>query len=116
MIKNSKSIPGQKRWYSLLDRSKVLVALPYRLTLGRVLYEALFHGALSVCTNTYGASELLFPEYTVPSHTIDLNNVRVKCIQALKRWSPASIRNQRSKAADCAGIQRTIRRLLAVSK
>jgi len=116
LIKNSKTVPGQQRFYSLLDRSKVLVALSYRLTLGRILYEALFHGALSVCTNTYGASELLFPDLAVPSHIIDLNHVRDKCLQALEMWSPAEINTYRSNAAKVAGIQKTIQRLQAASK
>jgi len=116
LIKNSKTIPGQQLFYSLLDRSKVLVALSHRLTLGRNLYEALFHGALSVCSDTFGASELLFPDFTVPSHAIDLNHVREKCMQARERWSPAEINTHRRNAAKVAGIQKTIQRLQVGSK
>lgn len=111
IIKNSKTIPGQKLFHGLLDRSKVYVDLSCRLTLGRNLYEALFHGALGVCPNTYGTSPLLFPDLMIEPYIIDLVKVHEKCMQAVKKWSPGVVQKYRNKAADIAGIQRTIRRL-----
>jgi len=116
LIRNSKTEPGQKLFHDLLDRSKVLVDLSHRITLGRNLYEALFHGALAICPRTYGASELLFPDLTIDTLPIDLTKVRGMCMQAMGKWSVAEIQKYRNKAADVAGLQRTIRRLQVASK
>lgn len=116
IIRASKTDPGQKKFYELLNRTKVYIDLSYRITLGRNLYEALFNGALCICPTTYGSSELLFPDLMVDPTLIDLINIHDKCIDTVKKWSPDTVKTYRRNAISKASIKKTIRRLQANSK
>lgn len=116
LIKNSKTKPGQQKFYSFLDRSKVLVDLSYRITLGRNLYEALFHSTLCVCPTTYGASEMLFPDLVVDPVLVDLVNINQTCLAALEKWKQGEVQKYRDRSIEVASIQKTITRLQRASK
>lgn len=116
IIKNDKNEPGQRKFFELLDRTKVYIDLSHRITLGRNVYEALFHGALSICPTTYGASELLFPDLAVDPLLIDLTKIYDKCVDTVEKWSNALVGKYRRGAATRAGINKTVKRLQANSK
>jgi hypothetical protein len=105
-----------KRFEELMARSKVYVDLSYRLTTGRVVYDALFHGAYFVGTYTYGATDWLFPEYVVSSYPVLLPHAYEKCIEALGKWSVDNVKTKRAWALRNAGIKGFIEELKARSE
>lgn len=74
---------SQNCFWSYLDKAKVFLDLSYRMTTGRIVYDALYFNSIGVCSDTYGASKVLFPEYTVDAKFISLGDVRGKVIHAL---------------------------------
>jgi len=102
------------KFYGILSRSKVFVDISYRLTTGRAVYDALFHGAVGVCTNTYGATECLFSEYAVNPLMIDMPAIYQKCKRARSEWSPEAIvkfRERANKTASIDGFCKELRRI-----
>ena len=70
-------------FHQLLDASKVYVELSYRNTLGRNIYEALFHNCICVVPENYGAAQL-FRKYTVQTHMPNYDSVVDACKRARK--------------------------------
>jgi len=85
-IVNGKDIGSQEKFWWLLDRSKVMLDLSFRWTYGRVIYEALFNGALAICPHTYGASYHLFPDLIVDTSNYNLEAVYNKCAKVIRNW------------------------------
>ena len=97
-ILNKKNIKSQEKFWRLLQRTKVMIDLSFRWTYGRVVYEALFNGALAVCPHTYGASYHLFPGLIVDTSNYKLETVYGKCIKVLQDWSPECVEFYRNRA------------------
>lgn len=112
LIKNTKFDPSSvKVFHSLLDRSKVFIDVAYRLTAGRNIYEALYHGCLAVSSNTYGATKYLFPEFGVEPVYFDLPKVRSTAFKALNSWSVENIQTKREQVFDLASIDKFVKEL-----
>jgi len=104
-IPNRKNTEGQKIYYNLCQKSKIVVDFSFRWTYGRVIYEALFNGAISICTHTYGASHHLFPDLIVDTSNFNMQKTYKKCIDVVEKWSPNLVRKYRQQAQSCASPQ-----------
>jgi len=102
---NTKDSNGQKTFYDLLKQSKIMIDLSFRWTYGRVVYEALFQGAISICPYTYGASYHLFPDLMVDTSNYDMQEVYKKCVDVVKNWSPKVVEQYRRRARNNASPQ-----------
>lgn len=99
LVKNTKFTDGgEVNFHQLLDKTKVFLDLSNRITTGRVIYESLFHGALAVGPNTYGATELLFPDLMVDTFQLDMPTIYDKCIYTVNKWSVTEIKRRRAQA------------------
>lgn len=94
--------PGRDKFYRLLRKSKIFVDLSYRWTYGRVIYETLFLGAVSVCPSTYGASEHLFPDLIVDTANLNPAVVLNKCRETIEQWTPNLVKKYRNRALNKA--------------
>lgn len=97
-ILNKKNIESQEKFWRLLDRSKVMLDLSLRWTYGRVVYEALFNGALAICPHTYGASYHLFPDLVVDTSNYSLDIVYDKCVKVISDWNIELVQLYRNRA------------------
>lgn len=89
---------GDFKWRKLLKKSKVLIDINKRITVGRTIYNALtFGGCLSVCTNTYASSHMIFREYMINPHNRVYKILRV-CKKAIKKWSIKTVKKYRRRA------------------
>lgn len=113
VITNTKKFnkKSKERFDNLMTRSRVYIDLSYRLTTGRVVYDAIYSGAYFVGTNTYGASDILFPEYTINSFPIDLKHVYKVCIAAKNDWARSKVETKRLELMKKASIQGFIKEL-----
>lgn len=101
-IINGKDPESQEIFWDLLRRSKVMLDLSFRWTYGRVIYEALFNGALAICPHTYGASYHLFPDLVVDTSNYKLETVYDKCAKAIQGWSVERVQLYRERAKEVA--------------
>lgn len=85
-------------FHNWLDKTKVFVDLSYRWTVGRTVHEALYHGALSVCTHTYASSKQVMPYYTIDTWTMNMTHAYNLCINALNSWSKKWVEECRKNA------------------
>lgn len=112
LIKNGRyDSSSVQLFHNLVNESKILINLSRRITMGRTLYETLFNGALAVCSNTYGASELLFPDLKVDTLLYDLNDIYSLCINLVNRWTPELVEEYRKNARKTASIDGFIKDL-----
>ena len=105
-----------KRFEHLMDRSKVYIDLSPRLTTGRVVYDAAFRGAFFAGTNTYGATNVLFPEYSMTPYPIDINDAIHVSLTALNDWSPQASLDRRKYYRERCGVDGFIREIKERSK
>lgn len=105
-----------QRFEHLMDRSKVYVDLTYRLTTGRVVYDAAYRGTFFVGTETYGATEMLFPEYSLNPYPINLSHALNMCEQALSERTRERILYKRDYFRKEAHIDNLINDLKERSK
>lgn len=105
-----------QRFNHLMQRSKVYVDLSYRLTTGRVVYDAAFYGAYFVGSNTYGATDVLFPEYSITTYPVDLSLALDKSIEALSNWDKEKIVKKRNQLRTHANVELFIKELEERSK
>lgn len=101
-IVNGKDIESQEKFWALLNRSKVMLDLSFRWTYGRVVYEALFNGALAICPHTYGASHHLFPDLLVDTSNYKLESVYDKCVKTILNWNVELVQSYRDRAKEVA--------------
>ncbi|GAF70198.1 unnamed protein product, partial [marine sediment metagenome] len=104
-VPNNKSPEGQKIFHDLCQESKIMVDLTFRWTYGRVIYEALLNGALSICTNTYGASHHLFPDLMVDASNFNMQDTYKKCVELIGVWSREKVKQYRQQAHERASPQ-----------
>jgi len=103
LILNSKfNDAGQKKFWSLCRDSKVFIDLSTRLTTGRTIYESFFNGNLCICPQSYGVSEILFPDLSIDTFYMDVPLVEEKCKQLLAIWSPDEVKLRREHAREHA--------------
>jgi hypothetical protein len=105
-----------KRYEDLMTRSRVYVDLTYRLTTGRVVYDALYRGTYFVGTKTYGGTDHLFPEYSMLTYPVDLRYAYETSLQALDDWTRSNVEAKRAEAIQNAGIRGFIKELREMSK
>jgi len=105
-----------QRFNHLMQRSKVYVDLSYRLTTGRVVYDASFYGAYFVGSNTYGATDVLFPEYSLTTYPVDLTKTFEYCERALSDWTKEKIVEKRNQLRTHANVDLFIKELEERSK
>jgi len=105
-----------QRFDHLMDRSKIFVDLSYRLTTGRAVYDAAFSGTFFVGTNTYGATDVLFPEYSLTTYPINLSQVLNTCEQAYADRTIDRIKYKRNFFRENAGVDKLIKDLEERSK
>jgi hypothetical protein len=105
-----------QRFEHLMNRSKVYVDLSYRLTTGRVVYDAAFRGTSFVGTNTYGATDVLFPEYSITTYPVDLHETLKLCEYALSERSDEKVLRKRDHFRNDASVQNFIKELDERSK
>ena len=105
-----------QRFEHLMNRSKVYIDLSYRLTTGRVVYDAAFRGTYFVGTNTYGATNELFPEYALTTYPINLNKALVWSLKAREDWTPKNILKKRKELNEHASVEGFIKELKERSK
>lgn len=96
---------GRKRFQKILHNSKVFVDLSYRWTVGRTVIEALYCGALSVCTHTYAGSHQVMKPYIVDTFSLDMKKTYDMCIKAHKDWNKNLIKKLRDNAYKTASYQ-----------
>jgi len=117
LVKNEKFTPGgETTFHGLLDRTKVFVDLSNRLTTGRVIYEALFGGAVAVGPRTYGSTDLLFPDLSVDTFMLDMPDIYEKCIKAVSTWSVQELKKYRAQAVKNAWAGTFKKDLMEASK
>ena len=104
-IPNGKDRKSQKIFYDLCQQTKIMIDLSFRWTYGRVVYEALFNGALSICTNTYGASHHLFPDLMVDTSNFSMKDTYKKCVDLVEKWTPKLVKDYRKRAVRLASPQ-----------
>jgi len=97
-IINKREGEGRNKFYKLMRQSKVFVDLSYRWTYGRVIYESLFLGAVSVCPSTYGASYHLFPDLVVDTANLNPKDALNKCLTVINNWKPKMVEDYRARA------------------
>jgi hypothetical protein len=102
---------SQKRFEELMTRSRVYIDLSYRLTTGRVVYDAIYRGAYFVGTDTYGASSVLFPEYTMKTYPVDLQNIYTTAIIAKGNWSRSNVQKKINYASEHADVRGFIKEI-----
>lgn len=100
-----------QRFNHLMQRSKVYIDLSYRLTTGRVVYDASFYGAYFVGTNTYGATDVLFPEYALTPYPVDLKKTLEYSERALSDWTKEKIIAKRNQLRAHANVELFIKEL-----
>lgn len=105
-----------ERFESLMARSKVYVDLSPRLTTGRVVYDAAFRGTFFVGTDTYGATNVLFPEFSLTPYPINMQKVIDKCILAREGWNKESVLAKREEFRKQANVNIFIKELEERSK
>lgn len=105
-----------QRFEGLMNRSKVYIDLSHRLTTGRAVYDAAFRGTFFVGTDTYGATEVLFPEYALSTYPVNLYKVLDKSLQALSEWNPKNVLGKRDYFRTHAGIDKFLMELEERSK
>ena len=105
IIPNTKNPQGQEIFHKLCQDSKIMIDLSFRWTYGRVVYEALLNGAISICTNTYGASHHLFPDLIVDASNFDMQETYQKCVDVIEGWSPEVVKKYRQQAHILASPQ-----------
>ena len=88
--------------YTISYSSKVFIDLSTRLTTGRTIYESFFNGNLCICPQSYGVSEILFPDLSVDTFYMDVPLVEEKCRQLLATWSPDEVKLRRKHAREHA--------------
>ena len=93
------------RFEHLMSRSKVYIDLSHRLTTGRAVYDAAFRGTFFVGTNTYGATDVLFPEYSLTTYPIDLETTLDRSLEALSNWNPQSVLEKRDYFRKHASVE-----------
>lgn len=102
-IINNKKPGGHNLFREYLSKSKVFLDLNKRITVGRTVYESLVYGGcLSVCTNTYTASNLLFSEYSIDPNNHRNPYILRKCEKAITNWSDNTINQKRNYAGKVA--------------
>lgn len=118
IITNAKKFQNDSkaRFESLMYRSRVYVDLSSRLTTGRVVYDAIYNGALFVGTHTYGASDVLFPEYTLRTYPVNLNEVYKLATEARDTWTRSTIHSKIESLKETANITGFIKELKERSK
>jgi len=102
---------NRRRFEELMKRSKVYIDLSYRLTTGRVVYDAIYNGAYFAGTNTYGATDILFPEYSVTPYPINLESIYTKAYEALGNWSLNNVEHKRAYLREHASVENFIKEL-----
>jgi len=107
---------SQERFEELMVRSRVYVDLSYRLTTGRVVYDAIYRGAYFVGTDTYGASSILFPEYTMKTYPVDLIKLYHTCVEAKENWARSKVDQKITYASEKANIRSFVEELKERSK
>lgn len=117
LIKNTKfSGKGEKRFHDLLGSAKVFIDLSGRITLGRNIYESLFYGAIPVASRTYGATDLLVPQYGIEPLNLNLKDVYAKCMKAKDSWSEETIIKLRQQANNRASVDKFIANFIRKSR
>ena len=105
-----------KRFENLMARSKVYIDLSHRLTTGRAVYDAAFRGTFFVGTNTYGATDALFPEYSLTTYPVDLSKVLDTSLRALSDWNSKTVLMKRAWFRKYAGVEKFLMELKERSK
>ena len=105
-----------QRFEKLMERSKVYVDLSYRLTTGRVVYDAAFRGTYFVGTNTYGATKELFPEYALTTYPVNLDITMIIAQEAYKSWTPEKVLRKRDYLREHASVEGFLKELKERSK
>jgi len=112
LIKNTQFDPSSvKVFHDLLDRSKVFIDVSYRLTAGRNIYKALYHGFFALSSNTYGVTKYLFPEFGIEPVYFDLPKVRSTAFKALNSWNVPNVQSKRKQAWTVASIDNFVKEL-----
>lgn len=98
-------------FYKFLHRSKVVIDITPRFTAGRIIYDSLFAGCLSICSSSMGASEYLFPDLVVNPFFTDLSLMYELCETTIERWSPKVVKEYQNRACSIAGLNSTVKEL-----
>jgi hypothetical protein len=105
-----------QRFEHLMGRSKVYVDLAHRLTTGRAVYDAAFVGTYFVGTDTYGATNQLFPEFELSTYPVDLYRTLNTCMRARSEWTPDNVLKKRDYFRNHVGIDKLISELTERSR
>jgi hypothetical protein len=112
IIKNSKfTVNAEKVFHKQLLESKVFLDLSDRLTMGRNIYESLFYGAIPVASKSYGATNVIAPQYGIDPYNIDIADIYAKALTATESWSAGTVQQLRQEAFKRGSIGKFIQQL-----